>query len=68
LRGDEGARRLLARYPSCAVDVDELGPQLVAAGVDALHDARAVWAGHAALKGRRSTDNPDMAQRNLAVK
>jgi molybdenum cofactor cytidylyltransferase len=68
LRGDEGARRLLARYPSCAVDVDDLGTQLDAAGVDALHDARAAWSGHAALKGRRSTDNPDMAQRNLAHK
>lgn len=68
LRGDEGARRLLARYPSCAVDVDDLGTQLDAAGADALHDARAAWSGHAALKGRRSTDNPDMAQRNLALK
>ena len=68
LRGDEGARRLLARYPSCAVDVDELGTPLDAAGVDALQDARAVWAGHAALRGRRSSDNTDMAQRNLAAK
>ena len=68
LRGDEGARRLLARYPSCAVDVDDLGTQFDAAGADALHDARAAWSGHAALKGRRSTDNTDMAQRNLAAK
>jgi molybdenum cofactor cytidylyltransferase len=67
LRGDEGARRLLARYPSCAVDVGDAGTQHEAAGADALHDARSAWAGHAALKGRRSTDNPDPAQRNLAV-
>jgi hypothetical protein len=59
---------LLARYPSCAVDVDELGTQLDAADVDALQDTRAVWAGHAALRGRRSSDNPDVAQRNLALK
>jgi molybdenum cofactor cytidylyltransferase len=68
LRDDEGARRLLARYPSCAVDVDDLGTPLDAAGVDALQDARAAWSGHASLKGRRSTDNPDTAQRNPALK
>lgn len=68
LRGDEGARRLLSRYPSCAVDVDDLGTPLGAAGADTLQDARAVWSGHALRKGRRSTDNPDTAQRNPALK
>jgi len=68
LRNDEGARRLLARYPSVAVDVDDVGTQFEIGGLDALHDARTAWAGHAALRGRRSSDNTDMAQRNLAVK
>jgi len=67
LRGDEGARRLLARYPSCAVDVDDVGTPLDASGLDALHDTRAAWAGHAAQRGRRSTDRSDSAQRNLAL-
>lgn len=68
LRGDEGARRLLARYPSCAVDVDDVAVQFDTGGSDALHDTRAAWAGYAAQRGRRSTDNPDMAQRNLALR
>ena len=68
LRNDEGARRLLARYPSVAVDVDDVGTQFEIGGFDALHDARTAWAGHAALRGRRSSDSTDMAQRNLAVK
>jgi len=68
LRNDEGARRLLARYPSVAVDVDDVGTQFEIGGFDALHDARAAWLGHAAQRGRRSSDNPDVAQRNLAVK
>jgi molybdenum cofactor cytidylyltransferase len=68
LGNDEGARRLLARYPSVAVDVDDVGTQFEIGGFDALHDARAAWVGHAAQRGRRSSDNPDMAQRNLAVK
>ena len=68
LRNDEGARRLLARYPSWAVDVDDVGTQLEIGSLDALHDTRAAWAGHAAQRGRRRTDTREFGSRGLVLK
>ena len=56
LHDDEGARRLVARYPSHAVDVEDAGSQVGLEPVDELHDARAAWPGPAALRGRRLAD------------
>ena len=56
LHDDEGARRLAARYPSHAVDVEDAGSQVGLELVDELHDARAAWSGPAALRGRRLAD------------
>ncbi len=56
LRNDDGARRLVARYPSHAVDVEDAGSQVGLEPVDELHDARAAWTGPATLRGRRLAD------------
>ena len=56
LHDDEGARRLAARYPSHAVDVEDAGSQIGLELVDELHDARAAWSGPASAWGRRRGD------------
>ncbi len=56
LHDDDGARRLAARYPSHAVDVEDAGSQMGLELVDELHDARAAWPGPAALRDRRLAD------------
>jgi molybdenum cofactor cytidylyltransferase len=45
LTGDEGARRLIARYPAAAVDVDDAG---VLIDIDTVDDLAAVRTGLAA--------------------
>ena len=41
LGGDEGARRLIARYPACAVELDDAG---VLVDVDTVEDLQALRA------------------------
>lgn len=43
LQGDEGARRLLARYPSLGVDVDDIGAVRDIDTVEDLATVRALW-------------------------
>lgn len=49
LQGDEGARRLLARYPSLGVDVDDIGAVRDIDTVEDLATVRALWREREAL-------------------
>jgi molybdenum cofactor cytidylyltransferase len=51
LQGDEGARRLVARYPACAIDVDDPG---VLVDIDTLADLAAARGGKAPLAASRA--------------
>ncbi len=55
LSGDEGARRLMARFPSQAIDVDDAG---VLVDVDTADDLAAVQARAAALRSAQSLAAP----------
>ena len=50
LNGDEGAKRLLARYPAAGVDVEDAG---VLIDIDTLADLEALQASQAMAPGQR---------------
>jgi molybdenum cofactor cytidylyltransferase len=64
LRADEGARRLLARYPAAAVDVDDPGVLIDVEGDDDLAVVRAAIAATDDAAGELSEEGPQGAGRS----